>query len=126
MLLQMQNAETWVHFYPRAGSPHTVERDAILVIHKHKPDHFASQELWLKYIKTQFDKMARIYFGMYGNRVWTGYNGNILFDTNRGDWIHPEVKLVRKTQLDRLPLLIGRLKSEHGKLEFERRLKDAD
>jgi hypothetical protein len=62
---------------------------------------------------------------MYGHRVWTEYEGEILFDTNRGDWIHPEVRLVRKTVPDKLLLLIGQLKSDQGKLELERRLSNA-
>ena len=73
-------------------------------------------------IQRQFKRIAKIYCGFHGCRVYTkAPNGTILYDTNRGDWVPPEVGRVRRSK-DPV-LLVGRLKTEAGRRALEERLK---
>jgi len=48
-------------------------------------------------------------------------HGTILYDTDRGDWVPPEVGRVKRSK-DPV-LLVGRLKTEAGRKALEERLK---
>lgn len=48
---------------------------------------------------------------------------NIDFTTSLAYCV-PEVSLVKRTRLDRLPLLVSKLKTEEGRAELSKRLKN--
>jgi hypothetical protein len=73
-------------------------------------------------IKRQFKKLAKIYCGKPGRRVWTeDMKGNVLYDTDRGDH-SAEVEKVRNTPGDQLPLLIGKIKTDLGTRELHKHI----
>ena len=75
-----------------------------------------------KNIRGRFNAFAKIYCGLWGWRVFTkDHTGNVILDTDKEDWIHPEVKRVRKSKEP--VLLVGILKSPQGKAELEKRMK---
>lgn len=100
--------KTYCHFISE-GRP---DRKGVL------QEHPKSQDL-----RGRFRHLAAIYFGIWGWRVWTvDRKRKIIFDTGKGDWVHPEVRKVQKSKDP--ALLIGHLKSDHGKAALETKLKE--
>jgi hypothetical protein len=75
-----------------------------------------------KNLKKRFNAFAKIYYGHHGWRVYTtDHNANTIYDTDKDDWLHPEVRKVRRSKEPLL--LIGHLNSPQGISELEKRLK---
>jgi hypothetical protein len=85
--------------------------------------HIVRSHIKADAIQRQFKKIARIYCGFFGCRVYTkARHGTILYDTARGDWVPPEVGRVKRS---RNPvLLIGRLKTPEGIRALDKRLRE--
>ena len=74
-------------------------------------------------IQRRFKKLAKIYCGLHKCQVYTeDSNGIILYNTNRGDWVPPEVGRVKRSK-DPV-LLVGQIKTEAGLKALEERLRD--
>ena len=75
-------------------------------------------------LERRFKYLAGIYTVIHNHRTWMRTsNGKLLYDTNRGDGL-PEVARVRRTSLEKLPLMLSRLKTSQGRAELARRLKE--
>jgi hypothetical protein len=54
--------------------------------------HIVRSHIKVEAVQRQFKKIARIYCGLHKCRVYTeDLHGTILYDTDRGDWVPPEV-----------------------------------
>jgi len=84
--------------------------------------HIVRSHIKVEAVQRQFKKIAKIYCGLHKCRVYTETpEGKILYDTDRGDWVPPEVGRVQRSK-DPV-LLVGRLKTEAGRKALEERLK---
>ena len=103
----MMIPKTYCHFITE-GRP---ERTGVLQLHPKSHN-----------LRGRFMALAAIYNGIWGWRVFTkNSKGKIIFDTDKGHWVHHEVIKIQRAK-DPV-LLIGHLKSNQGKMALEKRLK---
>jgi hypothetical protein len=91
----------------------TITRDGRLIA-----EHYKGSSL-----ESRFKYFVSVYYVLWNRHIQMVNNqGEILYDTTRGDCV-PEVSLVKRTRLDRLPLLVSKLKTEEGRAELSKRLR---